>query len=81
MSDFLKGINSPKLIENGEAIKTLGEIYKYLLTAYVHEKDENYKIIYSILHSSQQIYHYKKGSEQGKLYLTNFLSDHGIWQE
>jgi hypothetical protein len=34
---------------------------KYLLTAFVHEKDENYKVIYAILHSSQQIIHLKEG--------------------
>jgi len=52
VADFLKAINSPKIIENAEALKTLGEILKYLLTAYVHEKDENYKVVYAILHSS-----------------------------
>lgn len=52
VGDLLRTINSPKLIENSEALKTLGEILKYLLTAYVHEKDENYKIIHSILHCS-----------------------------
>ena len=53
VAEFLKGINSPKLIENGDALKTLGELIKYLLTAFVHEKDENYKVIYAILHASQ----------------------------
>lgn len=81
VGDFLRSINSPKLIENGQALKTLGEILKYLLTAYVHEKDENYKVIYSILHSSQQIFHLKEdeNSEKQKIYLTSYLSDHGIW--
>lgn len=37
---------------NGDALKTLGELLKYLLTAFVHEKDDNYKVIHSILHSS-----------------------------
>jgi hypothetical protein len=69
------------LIDNGNALKTLGEILKYLLTAYVHEKDENYKVIYAILHSSQLIFHFKEGenSEKQKVYLTVYLSDHGIW--
>ena len=52
VAEFLKGINSPKIIMNGDALKTLGEILKYLLTAFVHEKDDNYKVIHSILHSS-----------------------------
>ena len=52
MADYLKTINSPKVVDNPDALKTLGEILKYLLTAYVHEKDENYKVIYAILHCS-----------------------------
>lgn len=53
MGDFLRGINSPKIIPNADALKALGENLKYLLTAFVHEKDENYKVIHAILHSSQ----------------------------
>ena len=53
VADFLKSINSPKVIDNPQCLKTLGEILKYLLTAYVHEKDENYKVVYAILHCSQ----------------------------
>lgn len=52
VADFLKIINSPKNIENPEALKTLGEIIKYLLTAFVHEKDENFKVVQSILNAS-----------------------------
>ena len=53
VAEYLKVINSPKVIENWEALKTLGEIIKYLLTAFVHEKDENYRIIHAILNASQ----------------------------
>lgn len=49
------------MIENVEALKTLGEILKYMLTAYVHEKDDNYKVVYSILHCSHLIFHIKVG--------------------
>lgn len=45
VGEFLFKINSPKYISNFEAIKTLGEILKYALTAFIHDKDENYKII------------------------------------
>ena len=54
---MIKSINSPKCIDSIEALKTLGEILKYSLTAFIHEKDENYKIVISILHSSQYIQH------------------------
>jgi len=79
VGDLLRTINSPKVIENPEALKTLGEILKYLLTAFVHEKDENFKVIHSILHCSQLIFCLHE--EKHKIYLTHYLSDHGIWQE
>ncbi len=59
MADFLKCINSPRHIENIESFRTLSEIIKYSLTAFIHEKDENYKIVYAVLHVSQLLYHVK----------------------
>ena len=78
VADFLKTLTSPRLIDNPHALKTLGELLKYLLTAYVHEKDENYRVVYAILYSSQMIYCARDGC---KVYLTSYLADHGIWQE
>lgn len=52
IAELFRNITAPKAIENGEALKTLGELVKYMLTAFVHEKDENYKVIFSILHVS-----------------------------
>ena len=62
VSEYLRTIISPKIIENANALKTLGELIKYLLTAFVHEKDENYRVILSILQSSQLIYHVREAS-------------------
>lgn len=45
VAEMLRMISSPKHIENAEALKTLGELIKYLLTAFVHEKDENYRVV------------------------------------
>mmetsp|Transcript_18479 Transcript_18479/g.17588 ORF Transcript_18479/g.17588 Transcript_18479/m.17588 type:complete len:198 (+) Transcript_18479:1235-1828(+) len=83
VSEYLKLITSPKLIEDPEALKTLGDLIKYLLTAFVHEKDDNYKVIYSILHCSQLVFHVSENSDQTKkkIFLTQYLNDHGIWQE
>lgn len=52
VAEFFKNINSPKPIENAEALKTIGEILKYSLTAFIHDRDDNYKLVYGILHSS-----------------------------
>ena len=35
----------------------LGELIKYLLTAIIHEKDVNFRVIHAILNVSQLIYH------------------------
>jgi len=66
VAEFLKGINSPKLIENAEALKTFGELIKYLLTAFVHEKDDNFRVIYAILHSSQYVFYVKTNEEDSE---------------
>jgi hypothetical protein len=80
VAEMLKSINSPKCIESLDAIKTLGEILKYSLTAFIHEKDDSYKIVIAVLHSSQYIHHVKSGkSDKHKIYLTSLLNDHGIW--
>ena len=52
IGDILKNITSPKFIENKECMQTLGETLKYLLTAYIHELDDNSYIIHSILNCS-----------------------------
>jgi len=46
---FLREITGPRYIEDLNALKTLGELFKYLLTAFVHEKDEDYRVIVALL--------------------------------
>ncbi len=84
VGEFFKNINSPRQIDSLEALRTLGEILKYSLTAFIHDRDENYKLIYAILHSSQHVYHVKGNElslDKQKTFLTNLLNDHGVWQE
>ncbi|CDW76802.1 tbc domain-containing protein [Stylonychia lemnae] len=59
------------------------EIISSLHNPTIRDVDENYKVVWSILHSSQQIFTIKEidGKERQKIYLTQYLSDHGIWQE
>ena len=40
-----------------KGLQTLGELIKYLLTAIIHEKDVNFKVIHAILNVSQLIYY------------------------
>lgn len=80
VADYFRSINSPRQVENLESLRTLGEILKYSLTAFVHEMDENYKLVYAILHSSQHVFHVR-ASDLQRTFLTYLLNDHGIWQE
>ena len=65
-------------MEKYEALVTLGEFTKLLLSASVNDKDTDYKIVYAILLASQHIYAKK---DKRKEYLTSIVKDHGIWTE
>ncbi len=49
-----------------------------MLTLFVHEQDSDYKIIYAILESSQNIYYVLNKRKQ---FLSQVLNDHGIWMD
>lgn len=49
VAEFLFEINSPRPIQDFEALRELAEIIKYLLTVAVHDKDNDFKLIYAIL--------------------------------
>lgn len=91
ITESLKAIGTPRCVISLEGLQTLGELIKYLLTAIIHEKDVNFKVIHAILNVSQLIYFQafpeenqipvKKKKNLQKHYLTQYVNDHGIWQE
>ena len=52
ITEVLKGIWTQRCVVSLKGLQTLGELIKYLLTAIIHEKDVNFKVIYAILNSS-----------------------------
>ena len=86
LTESLKQIGTPRQVVSLAGLQTLGELIKYLLTAIIHEKDVNFKVIHAILNVSQMLF-YQSYEETGKtwkfkkVYLTQFVNDHGIWQE
>ena len=52
ITESLKMITIPRCVVSLKGLQTLGELIKYLLTAIIHEKDVNFKVIYAILNSS-----------------------------
>lgn len=57
ITEVLKGICTQRCVVSLKGLQTLGELIKYLLTAIIHEKDVNFKVIYAILNSSQLLYY------------------------
>jgi len=57
ITETLKMVSLPRCVVSLKGLQTLGELIKYLLTAIIHEKDVNFKVIYAILNSSQQLYY------------------------
>ena len=95
LTENMKAIGTPRQVVSLEGLRTLGELIKYLLTAIIHEKDVNFKVIHAILNVSQLLYYqsYEKIEIKGKdskpittyklqkSYLTTFVNEHGIWLE
>jgi hypothetical protein len=56
ITEDFKMIGTARNVVSLEGLQTLGELIKYLLTAIIHEKDVNFKVIYAILNTSQLLY-------------------------
>ncbi|CDW77618.1 rab-like gtpase activating [Stylonychia lemnae] len=78
MTNILKDIISPRQLSNSECLKLIADIIKFILTLFVHEQSTDYRLVYNILESSQNIY---TSINKRKLFLSTLLSDHGIWQD
>jgi hypothetical protein len=86
-----KTIGSSKQVISLEGLKCLGQLLKYMLTAIIHEKDINFKVIHSVLNVSQLLFfkEYTQSTDQNnnrqykilKKYLFELINDHGIWGE
>lgn len=56
MTEILNEITSPRLLQSQECLKLIADIIKFILTLFVHEQSDDYKLVYNILESSQNIY-------------------------
>ena len=84
ITEVLRSVGTQHCCVSLRGLQTLGELIKYLLTAIIHEKDVNYKVILAILNASQLLYFQREQSQKRKnkkYYLTQYVNDHGIWQE
>ena len=66
MTEILGEITAPKVLKHLECLKVIADIIKFILTCkitlakhivFVHEQSNDYKLLYVILESSQNIYY------------------------
>lgn len=79
LSEQFKFITTPKQIKSKEMLDNLSSLIKQMITQSLSDKHNDYKVIHSILTASHNIY--TKQERLKKLYLTDLIADHPIWQE
>lgn len=71
--------NSFKPVKSYECLKLISDVIRFILTLFVHEQLTDFRLLYSIMDSSQTIYFL--GAKKRKTYLSELLVDHGIWSD
>ena len=64
-------------LANYECMKLLADVVRFVMTLFVHESLNDYKLLYMVLEASQLI-HYMAARKR-KVYLSTLIADHGIW--
>ena len=80
VSIYLNAFKSPRKLANMSIMKSLSEIIKYLITVSIHDKQNDFEIIISVLGCSQYIYAIDETSMR-KVLLTHWIKEHGVWQD
>jgi len=81
VTEVLIEINTPKKIKSHDCLRMLADILRYILTLFVHEKNEyqiDFQLMSSILDSSGFVYIVEN---RRKTYLTYYMADHGMWTD
>ena len=79
LTDIISEITSTQQLESYECLKLIADIQRFVLTLFVHEQFNDYKLLYVILESSQNVFYCKE--KKRKVYLSSLLYDHGIWSD
>ena len=77
LSDLLTDYNSAHRLHNYECLKLIADILRFVLTLFVHEQLTDYKLLYTVLECSCQVYY--ASEKKRKVFLNSLLYDHGIW--
>jgi len=79
LTDILSEITQPLKLDSFDCLKLVADIQRFVLTLFVHEDFNDFKLLYVILESSQNVFWCKE--KKRKVYLSALLSDHGIWSD
>jgi hypothetical protein len=77
VTEVLHEINTLKPLSNLDCLKQIADVFKFILTLFVHEQSSDYKLLYSILDSSHHIFYLS--DRKRKQFLYTLLEEHGIW--
>ena len=53
MTEILKEVTTPRKVTNLDSLKTLSDVFRYVLALFVHEQNIDYEFISAVLESSQ----------------------------
>lgn len=76
MFEVLKEITAPRCVNNIDCLKLISDLLRHILALFVHEQQIDYELMSALLDSSQYLFFLQNNR---KIYLTNFIVDHGIW--
>lgn len=83
MSDVLwREIVQTRVLESFDCLKLIADILRFILTLFVHEQVNDYRLLYAILETAMQTSVSRdKATKRPKQSLAVLLFDHGIWSE
>ena len=58
-------------------MKLLADIIRFVMTLFVHEQLNDYKLLYMVLECCQLVHFL--AAKKRKVYLSSLIYDHGIW--
>ena len=70
---------SVRIIKSEKVLKLIADVIRFVLTLFVHEQSDEFRLLFTILDSSSHIYFI--GSKKRKIYMYQVLQDHGIWSD
>ena len=79
LADIISEVNQPLELANYECMKLLADVLRFVMTLFVHEQLNDFKLLYMALQCCQLVYF--TAARKRKVYLSSLIADHGIWSD